>query len=90
MGGAMDLVTGARRVICAVTHGSPSGAKIVRQCSPPIASVRRLGLVVTERALIRPTDRGMVLAETAAGGTVGQVLAAPDARSTVAPALGAG
>jgi acetate CoA/acetoacetate CoA-transferase beta subunit len=90
MGGAMDLVTGARRVIVAMTHRSPTGAKIVRQCSLPITSVRRVDLVVTELAVIRPTAKGLVLAETAAGVSVAQVLAATEARLIVDPALRGG
>lgn len=87
MGGAMDLVTGARRVIVAMTHRSPAGAKIVRQCSLPITSVRRVDLVVTELAVIRPTADGLVLAETADGVSVEEVLAATDARLIVDAAL---
>jgi acetate CoA/acetoacetate CoA-transferase beta subunit len=90
MGGAMDLVTGARRVIVAMTHRSPAGAKIVRQCSLPITSVRRVDLVVTELAVIRPTAEGLVLAETAEGVSVEQVLAATEARLIVDPSLGGG
>lgn len=90
MGGAMDLVTGARRVIVAMTHRSPAGAKIVRQCSLPLTSVRRVDLIVTELAVIRPTAEGLVLAETARGVSVEQVLAATDARLIVDAALQAG
>lgn len=87
MGGAMDLVTGARRVIVAMTHRSPAGAKLVRQCSLPITSIRRVDLVVTELAVIRPTRDGIELVETAPGVTVREVLAATDARLLVAPDL---
>jgi acetate CoA/acetoacetate CoA-transferase beta subunit len=87
MGGAMDLVTGARRVIVAMTHRSPAGAKIVKQCSLPITSVRRVDLVVTELAVIRPTAEGLVLAETADGVSVDDVLAATEARLILAPSL---
>jgi acetate CoA/acetoacetate CoA-transferase beta subunit len=83
MGGAMDLVTGARRVIVAMTHRSPAGAKIVRRCSLPITSVRRVDLVVTELAVIRPTVEGLVLVETTEGVSVDQVIAATDARLIV-------
>ena len=86
MGGAMDLVTGARLVIVAMTHCSPTGPKIVRRCTLPITSVRR-DLVVTELAVIRPTPAGLVLIEVAAGATVSQVVAATDANLLIDQSL---
>src|SRR5437899_5017299 len=88
MGGAMDLVTGARRVIVAMTHRSPGGAKIVRHCRLPLTSMRRVDLIVTELAVIRPTADGLVLEETAPEVTVQQVIDATDAQLIVACALG--
>ena len=87
MGGAMDLVTGARRVIVAMTHRSPTGSKIVERCSLPITSVRRVDLIVTELAVIRPTPDGLVLIETTPGVTVRRVMEATDARLSVVPGL---
>ncbi len=87
MGGAMDLVTGARRVIVAMTHRSPSGAKLVRRCSLPITSIRRVDLVVTEMAVIQPSDAGLVLLQTMPGVSVADVIAATDARLLLAPQL---
>jgi acetate CoA/acetoacetate CoA-transferase beta subunit len=87
MGGAMDLVTGARRVIVAMTHRSPSGSKLVKRCSLPITSMRRVDLVVTELAVIRPTADGLVLMETMPGVSVREVIEASDAALQLADGL---
>lgn len=84
MGGAMDLVTGARRVIVAMLHRSATGSKIVQRCSLPITSTRRVDLIVTELAVIRPTPSGLELVETAPGVTEADVLAATEARLCIA------
>ena len=87
MGGAMDLVTGARRVIVAMSHRSPQGAKIVPRCTLPITSTRAVDLVVTELAVIKPMHGKLLLIETAEGVSVDEVIAATDARLEVDPAL---
>jgi acetate CoA/acetoacetate CoA-transferase beta subunit len=83
MGGAMDLVTGAKRVIVAMTHTAKGAPKLVKRCSLPITSIRRVDLIVTELAVIEPTEEGLVLRETAPGVTIDQVLRATDAHLTV-------
>ena len=87
MGGAMDLVTGARRVIVAMTHRSRTASKIVPRCNLPITSIRRVDLIATELAVIRPTAQGLVLEETASGVSVREVLEATEAALIVAPGL---
>lgn len=88
MGGAMDLVTGAGRVIVAMQHAAKGEAKIVPQCTLPLTSARRVDLIITDMAVIEPTAQGLVLRETAPGVTVDQVLAATTAALVVPEDVG--
>ena len=84
MGGAMDLVSGAKRVIVAMQHTDKGASKIVRKCTLPITSTRRVELVVTELAVIEFQDGRAVLRETAPGKTAAQVVAATEAELVIA------
>jgi acetate CoA/acetoacetate CoA-transferase beta subunit len=79
MGGAMDLVTGAKRVVVAMQHSAKGKSKVVRKCSLPLTSTRRVDLVVTELAVISFAEGGARLIETAPGISVEQVVANTEA-----------
>jgi len=84
MGGAMDLVCGAKRVVIAMQHTAKGASKIVKTCSLPITSTRAVDLVVTELAVIAFPDGRATLLELAPGVSTSQVIDATEAPLVVA------
>jgi len=87
MGGAMDLVTGAKKVIVAMTHTAKGTPKIVKKCSLPLTSIRRVDLIVTELAVIQPTNEGLLLKEIAKETTLDEVLSLTEAKLIISDEL---
>src|SRR5579859_1173804 len=88
MGGAMDLVASARRVVVAMEHTTREGQpKILRKCTLPLTGAKVVDTIVTEMAYIRVTAAGLVLEEIAPGLTAEEVQRATEARLIVGPGI---
>jgi acetate CoA/acetoacetate CoA-transferase beta subunit len=83
MGGAMDLVSGAKRVIIAMQHTAKGKSKIVAKCTLPLTSARPVDLVVTDIAVIGFSGGWATLIETAPGITAAEVMAATEAELVI-------
>jgi len=74
MGGAMDLVAGAKKVVIAMEHTTRDGGhKILKQCTLPLTGLKVVSLIVTELAVVEVTPRGLLLREIASDTTVEKV-----------------
>ena len=83
MGGAMDLVSGAKRVIVAMQHAAKGKSKIVAKCNLPLTSSRPVDLVVTDMAVIGFPGGKATLLETAPGVSVAEVMAVTEAELVI-------
>jgi len=85
MGGAMDLVVGAKRVIVAMEHTAKNGGlKVLKKCNLPLTASKQVNLIVTDMGVMEVTPEGLVLKETAPGVTFEEVQACTEA--TLIPA----
>lgn len=87
MGGAMDLVTGAKKVIIAMTHTAKGTAKILKECTLPLTAAGQVNLIVTEMGVMEVTDKGLVLKEIGPEVTVEDVKAATQAELIISDDL---
>lgn len=87
MGGAMDLVCGAKKVVIAMEHTAKGKPKILKQCTLPLTAANEVDVIVTEMGVMKVTDKGLVLTEINPEYTVEQVIAATEAELIISENL---
>ena len=85
MGGSMDLVVGAKKVIVAMEHTSKGAIKIVKKCDLPLTAFKEVDMIITERCVFEVTPQGLVLTEINPMFDISDVKASTEARFTVSP-----
>lgn len=85
MGGAMDLLVGAKYVIAALSHNDKKGnSKVLKKCNLPLSAAKCVDIIITDKAVMKVTDKGLVLIEVAPGLTVDEVVKNTDADLIIA------
>ncbi|MCB2308932.1 3-oxoacid CoA-transferase subunit B [Clostridium estertheticum] len=85
MGGAMDLLVGAKCVIAALSHNDKKGnSKVLKKCALPLSAAKCVDIIITDKAVMKVTDKGLVLIEVAPGLTVDEVIKCTDADLIIA------
>jgi acetate CoA/acetoacetate CoA-transferase beta subunit len=87
MGGAMDLVVGAKRVIVAMEHTAKGEAKILKQCNLPLTAAGEVDMIVTDMGVIKVTPQGLLLTEIAPETTVEEVISMTEAELIISKDL---
>lgn len=87
MGGAMDLVVGAKKVIIAMTHTAKGNHKILKECNLPLTAAGQVNLIITEMGVIEVTDKGLVLKELGPEATIEDIKSATGADLIIADDL---
>lgn len=87
MGGAMDLVVGAKKVIIAMEHTQKGKAKILKECTLPLTAANQVNLIITEMGVIEVTENGLILKELGPEATVESIQEATGAELTIAEDL---
>lgn len=87
MGGAMDLVVGARKVIVAMEHTQKGNPKILKECTLPLTAKGQVNMIVTEMGVMEVTPEGIVLTEYNPEFTVEEIQAATEAKLIISPDL---
>jgi len=87
MGGAMDLLSGAKKVIVAMEHTNKGNPKLLKECTLPLTAVKAVDMIVTEMGVIEVTEVGFVLIEQNPAYTLDEIKAATGAELTISQAL---
>lgn len=87
MGGAMDLVVGAKKVIVAMEHTAKGNPKILKNCTLPLTAAGEVDIIITDMCVIEVSEDGMILKEIAPETTIEEIMAATEAELKVSPEL---